>query len=184
MLVLTPDDGTWTGYPTPTFTYQWYSDGVAIVGQDAAAITLTYDQVGTVITVTVTATNPAGTASATSDPTLPVGGTPLNTVLPTIDDTTPSISQTLTASTGTWQAYPAPSYTYQWRWADTVTNIGGATSSTYVVQAGDAGHTLDVRVTATNSYGATTATSAATSAVAASTAGSPIGLLLTLTKAS
>lgn len=35
--------------------------------------------------------------------------------------------------------------TFQWYWADTVTQISGATSSTYTIQGTDAGHTIKCR---------------------------------------
>jgi RHS repeat-associated protein len=91
------------------------------------------------------------------------------------DTTTPSISgellvgQTLSASTGTWTAIPNPTYIYQWRRCNAVGsecgNISGATGSTYVPTHADAGSTLRVIVTATNSVGSTESTSPATEAV-------------------
>ncbi len=63
---LTASEGTWTGTPTPTYSYQWEADGVDIVGATDATYVLTAAEEGTVITVTVTATNSAGSASATS----------------------------------------------------------------------------------------------------------------------
>lgn len=59
--------GTWSGIPTPTFTYQWKRDGADIGG----ATSSTYEQVladaGTDVTCTVTATNAVGAASANSN---------------------------------------------------------------------------------------------------------------------
>ena len=63
---LTTTDGTWTGFPAPTFTYQWKRGGVAISGATASSYLLVTADLGTVITVTVTATNSAGNASATA----------------------------------------------------------------------------------------------------------------------
>lgn len=83
---------------------------------------------------------------------------PANTALPTISGTT-ELGQTLTATTGTWSNSPT-SYAYQW-YRGGVT-IGGATSSTYVLQAADAGTTITVTVTATNAAGSASATSAGT----------------------
>jgi hypothetical protein len=45
-------------------------------------------------------------------------------------------------------------------------NIGGATSRTYVLVAGDVTHGIDLVVTATNGAGSTNATSAKTANVA------------------
>lgn len=61
---LTTTDGTWSG--SPTYTYQWKRDAVAIGGATAATYVLTASDVGTTITATVTASNAGGSASATS----------------------------------------------------------------------------------------------------------------------
>ncbi|MEF2551983.1 hypothetical protein VQ042_11530 [Aurantimonas sp. A2-1-M11] len=63
---LTSTTGTWSGYPTPTYAYQWKRDGVAISGATASTYTLVAADVGTTITVTVTATNSEGSDTATS----------------------------------------------------------------------------------------------------------------------
>jgi hypothetical protein len=75
---LTASRGTWTGYPSPTFTDQWKRDGVAISG----ATSLTYDQVtadlNAIMTFTPTASNGVGApVPATSDgvgPVIAAGG--------------------------------------------------------------------------------------------------------------
>lgn len=87
---------------------------------------------------------------------------PANTALPTISGTA-RVGQVLTASPGTWSGNPAPTFTYQWQRG--TTNISGATSATYTLVAADAGQTVRVIVTATNSEGSDDATSAATAAV-------------------
>lgn len=63
---LTATEGTWTGRESPVFAYQWKADGVAIADAVAATYVPTTGDVGKVITVTVTATNWKGAASATS----------------------------------------------------------------------------------------------------------------------
>ncbi|NTG07145.1 hypothetical protein [Rhizobium rhizogenes] len=87
---------------------------------------------------------------------------PANTALPTISGTA-RVGQVLTASPGTWSGNPAPTFTYQWQRG--TTNISGATSATYTAVTADAGQTLRVVVTATNSQGNASANSAATAAV-------------------
>ncbi|ASD50414.1 hypothetical protein FDI24_gp133 [Acidovorax phage ACP17] len=89
---------------------------------------------------------------------------PKNTVRPTISGTA-TVGQTLTAANGTWTGTPAPTYTRQWKRAGV--NISGATATTYVLQAADQGQVITVTVTATNSAGTASATSAGTAAVAA-----------------
>lgn len=63
MLTATP--GTWTGYPAPTFTYEWFRDGTTSVGT-GTTYTVVMADVGTTISVVVTATSLAGTATATT----------------------------------------------------------------------------------------------------------------------
>lgn len=66
---LTAATGTWAGDATIAYTYQWYQNSVAISGATASTYVLLAAQSGKRITVRVTATNGAGTASATSAPT-------------------------------------------------------------------------------------------------------------------
>jgi hypothetical protein len=98
---------------------------------------------------------------------------PLNNGLPAISGTA-QLGQTLSCSTGSWTAYPSPSFAYQWRRDGTA--IGGTTGSTYIVQAADQGHTLTCEVTASNSAGHEAATSAGVVIPAVSSdGGSPSG---------
>ena len=71
---LTTTNGTWTGVPTPTYTRQWYADGVAISGATGTTRVLAAGEQGKVITVVVTATNSAGVVTATSNATAAVSG--------------------------------------------------------------------------------------------------------------
>ena len=87
---------------------------------------------------------------------------PTNTVAPVVSGV-PKTTQTLSVTTGTWTNSPS-SYSYQWQRNNT-TNIGGANSSTYVVQNADVGNTLNCRVTATNAFGSSTANSNSTASV-------------------
>lgn len=81
---------------------------------------------------------------------------PVNTVLPAISGIQTQ-GQTLTTSNGSWAGSPIPTYTYQWKRAGS--NIAGATSQTYVVQAADVGQAITCTVTATNASGSASATS-------------------------
>jgi hypothetical protein len=64
--------GTWTGNPTPTYTYQWYRGASAIGSATNSTYTLVAADVGQNIKCTVTATNIAGSASADSNTVVPV----------------------------------------------------------------------------------------------------------------
>lgn len=91
---------------------------------------------------------------------------PVNSAAPIITGTAQQ-GQILTASTGTWSS--SPTYAYQWLRAGTA--INGATASTYTLASADVGSTISVQVTATNSVGSASATSAATGAVTAASTG-------------
>jgi Ca2+-binding RTX toxin-like protein len=106
-----------------------------------------------------------GTDSAVIDPSDSVAacehvdnGVPKNTVPPKITGT-PAVGKTLTCSLGSWTGSPPPTFTRQWRRNGAA--IAGATAAKYVVKAADAGKSLTCTVTATNSAGHTSKTSAA-----------------------
>lgn len=69
---LTRTTGTWAGTPTPTYTQIWTADGVTISGATGTTYVPVTGDIGKVIRVVVTATNPNGSASATSAPTAAV----------------------------------------------------------------------------------------------------------------
>jgi len=105
---------------------------------------------------------------------------PANTVAPVASGTT-VVGQTLSVTDGTWTNTPS-GYTYQWYRGGSP--IGGATSSTYVLVTADIGSLISCIVVATNASGSNVASSNSLGPVTAATIGSPIGLLLILTKAS
>lgn len=92
---------------------------------------------------------------------------PTPKTLPTISGV-PEVGITLVATRGTWKGSPT-SFHFQWTRCDANGNacvaIGGATAKIYTPTTSDIGHTLRVNVTAHNSSGSTTATSAATTVV-------------------
>ena len=113
--------------------------------------------------VVVTGSNTAGSASANSGTVGPVGQVPSNNgALPSIAGSA-LVGQTLTASPGGWSGTPAPTFTYVWQQCSSsgggCSPIAGATASSFVLRAADAGHTLVVSVTATNSVGSAGANS-------------------------
>ncbi len=94
-------------------------------------------------------------------PTPPTKSTPL----PVISGTA-QVGQTVSTSNGTWGGSPA-TYTYNWQRCDPSNNCSstGVVSQTYLVSSADVGDTLEVAVTATNTAGFATETSAPTATV-------------------
>jgi len=66
---LSTTNGTWTGVPTPTFTYQWQRAGSNISGATSSTYTLVSADVGNTIRCVVTATNAISAVSANSNST-------------------------------------------------------------------------------------------------------------------
>jgi hypothetical protein len=164
--------GSWTNSPT-SFTYRWQrcdasgTNCSAIPGATSNSYTLAGADVGDTIRVQETASNARpSVAPATSAPTAVVQlvsaplTNPSNSLPPAISGTTPA-GQTLTGSTGAWSGTPPMSFSYQWeRCASSCSVITGATSSSYTLTRSDVGAKIAVVVTATNSGGSATATSA------------------------
>ena len=186
--VLTASTGTWTGTTPITYAYQWLrcdtggSNCNSIAGETGTTRTVDSGDVGSRLRVKVTATNTSGTASSTSNATATVtgsgggggSGAPANTVKPTVSGTATQ-GQVLTASTGTWTGKTPITFADQWYRCDANSNncspISGETGPTRTVDSGDVGNRLKVRVTATNSAGATSAESATTDVVKSSGGG-------------
>jgi hypothetical protein len=174
--VLSASAGSWSGYPVPSFAYQWercngLGQGcLAILGATASSYTALSADIGSTLVVAVTASNSAGSASVESSPTAAVTAPPASTSPPTISGSATQ-GQVLSASAGSWSGYPEPSYTYQWQRCDqnglNCNAIGEANSSTYTLGAADVSSTIVVAVTATNSAGSAQASSAASAVVTA-----------------
>lgn len=94
---------------------------------------------------------------------------PANTAPPTITGTARE-GATLTADPGTWTGAQPITYAYEWQRCTATGGgcaaISGAVAKTYVLTKADAGVSLRVKVTATDSTGATSATSVPTAVVA------------------
>ncbi|HUZ83357.1 MAG TPA: hypothetical protein VMU66_01585, partial [Gaiellales bacterium] len=163
---LTASNGSWS--PTPTsYAYQWQSstDGGSTWSSIAGATTATYTvatgDLGNDLRVVVTATNSFGSTAQASAAAGPVAsGKPVDTQAPSISGH-PDQGQVLSVIS-TWNP-SATTYTYQWQSSSdggtTWSNISGATASTYTPVAGDLGSDIRVQVTASNTYGSTTAAS-------------------------
>ncbi len=175
--LLTALTGTWSGTEPIAYTYVWEvcnASGEAckeIKGATEAALGLISSEVGNTIRVVVTATNSAGSTSATSEATSLIGALlPSNTKLPSITGT-PIDGGSLTAAVGEWTGTAPISYSDQWQLCNSAgeacNNINGATEAVLGLISTEVGDTVRVIVTATNGGGSTSATSAATSATGA-----------------
>ena len=147
------NNGTWTGFPTPTFTYQWFRGSILIflAISDQYSVNPSLD-LNKNITCKVTGTNSSGSDTATSNVITPA--IPSSISAPLITYTTIVVGSTLSCSTGTWYASPATPITYAYQWYRGASTISGATNNTYTTQSpADVGQTITCRVTATNSIG-------------------------------
>src|SRR6266508_2083422 len=96
---------------------------------------------------------------------------PVNTAPPTISGTA-TVGQTLTANNGTWSNSPT-AFAYQWLrcngGGNACVSVANGTKKTSTLVGADAGHTMRVRVPATNADGSSSADSAQTELVAPAT---------------
>jgi hypothetical protein len=170
--MLTAVVGQWNGTPPFTFGYQWYrcsfSGCEPIAGAAQSTFRLTSTDVGSRIRVSVTATNAAGSFTATSEPTglvSPVA--PVNVAPPNILDE-PYLGEDIAVDDGEWRGTQPFQFGYQWQRCDSTgncTNIEGETENIYTVAAADLRARLRVIVTATNGAGSATAATSLTSRV-------------------
>ena len=170
--VLEATDGAWSSPYAIVLGFQWRRDGVAItINGVSSTYTLVNADIGTVITVTVTASTPQGSLAVTS----PARGSVIavnNSVLPTISGTL-RVGGTLTVAQGTWLG--TTTITQQWQSSSdsAVWNaITGATSLTYVLTSAESGLYIRAQVFGNRTIGSTvyqiTANTAATAVVPAS----------------
>jgi hypothetical protein len=96
------------------------------------------------------------------------GVPPVNIVAPSLSSETPQAGVPLGVSNGVWVG-GSVTYSYQWERCDingnNCTNIAEGTAMSYTPSDADVGDTLRAVVTATNSYGASSVTTAASNAV-------------------
>jgi subtilase family serine protease len=174
--------GSWTGYPTPTYSYQWQScnaDGsgcATVSGATASSYTATAADVGRTLQLVVTADNNQGPSSATSNMSALVvaEGLPVNVVAPILSGSA-IVGDMLSTTDGSWTGSPAPgpNLTYAWQRSTdsgtTWTPITGSISASYTLTGADSGFLVRAVVTATNTDTAVSADSANSGVVAAVT---------------
>ena len=172
---LTASSGDWSGAQPIGYAYRWSRCSATcadLPGATGTSYAVGAADVGATLSVTVTATNSIGSATATSRPTSLVVAVP--NVAP-VSMTPPAVygrakeGETLTAVAGSWSASPPPALEFGWlrceRDSGLCLPVLGANGPNYVLRAVDAGRTLRAVVTASNSAGTATATSPATSVV-------------------
>ncbi len=171
---LTAENGTWVGTPPIEYAYQWYACTMSgcekIAGQTEQTHAVGLGEIGDGFEVEVTATNAEGKAAATSEETNLVGGNaPVNSEAPSISGT-PAAGQLLTASSGKWSGTEPISYVYEWlrcntEGAECTQAAAPSALPLYDAAGADVGHTLRVKVIATNLSGKGEAESAPTAIV-------------------
>jgi hypothetical protein len=175
--------GAWTGQAPIAYVYQWThcdvsgDDCEAVVGASGVSHTLTHEDVGHTLRVTITASDSSGSSNATSAPTATVAPlAPSSRSHPKIAGVFED-GQLLSVSDGTWRGTPPLSFAYQWEACDSsgasCSIIPGATASSYRVISSQMGGKLRAIVTASNSAGGASATSKATKKIKA---GPPVSI--------
>ena len=174
--LLSATTGSWSGSEPISYAYQWQlcnALGKAceeISGATGSTLKLDPSEIGKTLALVVTATNAAGSTSATSSLTSLIAGiVPKNSALPSISGLLQD-GGLLSATTGSWSGSEPISYAYQWQLCNALgkacEEISGATGSTLKLDPSEIGKTLALVVTATNAAGSTSATSSLTSLIA------------------
>jgi RHS repeat-associated protein len=174
---LSATTGSWEGPAVITYAYQWQrcnSVGEAcanVEGATGSTYTLGSGDVGSTLRVLVTASNGAGESSAASTASAVIAADTLaNLSDPTLSGS-PHAGATLNADPGEWSGALPMTFGYQWRLCNEsgadCANITGATSASYTLSEADISSTLRVVVTASDSEGSLSETSAASAPITA-----------------
>lgn len=161
---LTTTNGTWTGAPAPTFTYQWQRVTTNISGATSSTYVLVAADVGNTVRCVVTATNALGAVSANSNNTATVAaavpGAPTIGTATSTGSSTATVSYTAPASNG---GATITSYTAISSPAGGTGTISQAGSGTITVTGLSGNTSYTFTVTATNSAGTGPASGASNS---------------------
>ena len=165
---LSGSQGSWSGIGN-VYAIQWQesTDGVAwadIIGATESSYTPSVADEGMKLRLSVSATNPDGTATAVSQPTAAVlASAPANAAAPTIAGT-PQRGATLTSTAGAWSGL-GTTFSFQWQRSSTAgawIDISGANAASYTVAVADEGANLRLAITASNPDGSVTVASQST----------------------
>jgi hypothetical protein len=164
---LTAAAGSWTASPEASYSYAWQRCDeaghgcTAIEGATSATYTPSSADIGSTLTVIVTATNTGGTSHALTAPSEPIHRSTLaNVTQPTVTRISGNQPR-FQASEGVWDATGTVTYAYQWLRCDSggegCQPISGASGSSYSPDVADiAGSTLRIAVTASTNSGTLT----------------------------
>ncbi len=155
--------GRWRGERPLKYSYVWLrcnssgSECVEVASTTKPLYKPTLEDVGYTLRVVVTASNGAGSVSATSAPSARVKPAPPRKDRGAVITGAAEDGQLLSASSGTWKGTPPFSYAYQWQVCNKTQreclNIAEATSNTYRLITSEIGRVVRVVVTATNAGG-------------------------------
>jgi hypothetical protein len=172
---LTTTNGTWTGAPAPTFTYQWFrSPSTSISGATSSTYVLVAADVGFGIFCQVTATNSVAPSGVTANSNTTASVVAIAPGAPTIGTATATSSTTATV------AYTAPAsnggatitlYTATSSPGGVTGTLATAGSGTITVSGLSPSTSYTFTVTATNSAGTSAASAASNSVTTAAAVG-------------
>jgi hypothetical protein len=163
-------NGCWVNTPT-SYTYKWLrcdqngANCTPISGATSQQYTISSSDVGHTLIVLVTATNAAGsTGPVNSKPSdiVSAAAPPQFKTQVTITGKT-EVGEALVAKVGTFTGGIPRKFAFQWsrcsKDGQTCADVSGATAESYGARTADVGHTMRVKVTASNDYGTATSTS-------------------------
>ncbi len=160
-VALSASSGVWEGTAPVHYAYAWLQcpasgsveSCTAVAGATDASYVPAVQDLGSRLRVKVTAINAAGTSTAISDPTRPTAARPpVNTAAPSIAGIARD-AQTLSAQLGTWSGTPQIALQPSWLRCDPAgsgCSLVSDSTQTYELGADDVGHTIRLRVHASN----------------------------------
>jgi hypothetical protein len=149
--IITVDNGTWSGFPAPTFSYIWQrcnAAGICSLISNAIGSTykLTYEDAGNSIKASVKATNTVGSVSVVTNSISGIIGSMSPFLIPQVSGN-PARGQTLESDSGFWTGTSTTDFVFKWqRCSSTLptscVDITGAQTNKYLVSALDQGKYL------------------------------------------